>query len=134
MECNDYNVLYNAVYENDIKSLERELVGVSPDLQDEQRGHTLLQAACEEDSIDAIRFLLELGADPNYRFTMVSRVSGQIICRDSVALMHAQSVDAAKLLIRFGADVSVTDGDGLSAIDWANRDSNKGLVEYLSEK
>ncbi len=129
----DENLLFNAAYGDDCSAIEAGVKnGLDPDFTHPRSGHTPLQAACETDSLGAIDTLLKLEANPNKKFTKVSRVDGRVICKDSVALMHVLSVAAAKLLIEFGADPAEKDGDGLTAVDWALKDNNDELVQFLS--
>lgn len=107
--------------------------GVSPDAPHPKAGHTPLQVACEADAVEAIRKLLELGADPNKRFTKISMVDGHVISKDSVPLMHVKSTAAAEMLIRFGARLDIKDGKGYRPLDWARSDGNAPLVEFLSK-
>jgi ankyrin repeat protein len=120
-----------AAAENDVTTLQKFVEGgTSPDLIHPISGHSLLQIACETNSLCSIEFLLKQGANPNKKFTRVSRVSGTAMCKDATALMYVESVEAAKLLIEAGAEVTLKDSYGKSAIDWAKEDGLVPLVSY----
>lgn len=126
--------IYKAVFENDVE-LTRVCVldaGIHPNMRSATSGHTPLQVACEANSLDAMEELLKLGADPNFRFTKKSVIDGHIIgAEDGVALMHVNSVAAADILIRYGADADLMDKNGLTAKDWAARYKNADLVAFF---
>lgn len=128
----DENSIFEAAFNNDSQRI-TELVSLGVDANNvhSKSGHTPLQVACEANSLEAIVALLECGADPNKKFTKVSRIDGRVICSESVALMHVLSVQAAATLLKFGANPSIRDGDGRSAIDWAIFDKNDDLVVFL---
>lgn len=131
---NDENLPFNAAYMNDVESLRLAFEsGLNLNQPHPRSGHTPLQAACETDAIDAINYLLKVcNVDPNFRFTKVSRVDGHTICNKCTALMQVRSLEAAELLLLSGADASLLDGDGLSAIDWAKERELEDVVEILS--
>lgn len=131
----DENTIFKAAYENDIDTLKQAFeVGFSIQTPHPRSGHTPLQAACETNATKAIKLLLELGADPNGRFTKVSRVDGHVICNNSVPLLEVRSVEAAKILLENGADIKLTDGNGLSASDWATKRKLGELSLYLNSR
>lgn len=94
-----------------------ELVHKGADLNyvDPYVGRTPLYAACISDRVRTIEALLSHGADPNKRFSYRSPVSGSVEA-DVTAIMYAVSPEAASALIRAGADVSVTDGNGTTPL------------------
>jgi len=123
----------SAAYSNDVQKL-RALIesGASPNLVHPVGGNSLLQAACAGNALDAMRYLLESGAEPDQHITQISRVSGHTICKDATALMYVQSIEAAKLLIEFGADPHIVDGDGKSPKDWAKSRDLAELEEFFA--
>ena len=122
------NLPFNAAYKDDSEELIRAFrLGVDFSKCHPRSGHTPLQAACEVNALGAIKTLLEkIGVDPNARFTKVSRVDGHVICGNCTALMEVRSVEAASILLSFGADSSLLDENGLSASDYAEE---RGLLD-----
>lgn len=134
MTKDDVNRLFGSVFRNDRKSVELCAEdNLDLNMEHPASGQTPLQTACEVDALASIEALLQCGADPNRRFTKISRVDGRVICSNSVALMHVTSVEAAELLLRFGADSTIKDDASLTAVDWAKHDSNFQLAEYLEK-
>lgn len=129
------NTIFEAAYDNDVNLIVKCInqYKIDPNFIHPRSGHTPLQAACETNAVDAIEELLKQGANPNLRFTKVSRIDGHIICADSVALIHVESIQAASLLIKYGAIVDISDKEGLTPIAWAAQLGNTELVEYLKE-
>jgi ankyrin repeat protein len=72
------------------------------------KGATLLHVAAEYGDLDAIRLLLDLGADVNARATVdESGVGGQTPIFHAVTQFRDAGIPAAQLLIERGADLSV---------------------------
>jgi ankyrin repeat protein len=129
------NEAFKAAYENNVAELKKEVdKGISINCVHPSGKSSLLQAACESDAIQVLQYLLELGADPNQRISKISRIDGRVILNNGVALMYAQSVEAAELLIEYGANIEIKDGDGNSVIEWAKEFENQDLVQYYLEK
>ena len=125
------NEAFKAAYENNVADLKKEIdKGISVNCIHPLGKYSLLQAACESDAIQVLQYLLELGADPNQRISKISRIDGRVILDNGVALMYAQSVEAAKLLVEHGANIEIKDGKGNRVIDWAEEFENKDLVKY----
>lgn len=124
--------LLSAAINNDSEKI-RSLVGegVDPN-QSGPFGIFALRNACEslDAKLDALKALLDVGADPNRRFTYTSRVRKRVE-KDVVALMYASNVDAAKLLVEYGADVDVQDAQGTTTLMRAAFWSKLELVEYF---
>ena len=76
----------------------------NPNFQDNE-GTSYLHMACQVHSLEAIRILLELGADPNlddnYMSCPVSRALGR---------KNNNNKDLLKLLLEYGLDLNKTEG------------------------
>lgn len=132
MMKDDISRLFGSVFRNDANGVELcANENFDLDMINPASGETPLQAACEGNALASIEALLKLGADPNKRFTKISRVDGRVICSNSVALMHITSIEAASLLLRYGADTTIKDDSGLTATDWARHDSQFEIADYL---
>ncbi|MBU2984049.1 ankyrin repeat domain-containing protein [Saccharophagus degradans] len=132
----DENFPFEAAYKNDSNGLiQASRFGLDLNKGHPRSGHTPLQAACEVNALEAIETLLDkICVDPNARFTKISRVDGHLICDNSTALMEVRSLEAAKLLVSFGADVSLEDNNGWSAEDWAEDRDLVEVKEFLSNQ
>ena len=126
---NDY---FQAVYAGDISLVKEgiESKKIDPNLMHPQGGHTLLQMACQKNQIPTLKLLLELGADPNYKFTRTD-VGGRVIEKNSVALSSAKSKEAVFALLDAGADINVIDGFGYTPLVWAAKSRNVEVVQTL---
>lgn len=130
----DENTLFNAAYDDDAELIVSGICGgLDPNAPHPRSGHTPLQAACEADSLRAIKALLDNGADAGKRFTKISRVDGRIICKDCVALMQVQSADGAKILLEHGANIHEVDAYGWTALSHAADRHIVDLFQYLIE-
>jgi ankyrin repeat protein len=128
------NELFNLAYRNDVKGLVNAIeAGADPNLMHSRSGHTPLQAATQVDAIEAIKVLLQLGADPNKRFTWMSRVTNRVL-RGRVALMYACSRSAVNALVAGGASVDLADAEGRTAlacsIEAANLQAFQALLAH----
>jgi ankyrin repeat protein len=127
------NALFGAAYRNDVDALAREIrAGADPNVQHPRAGTLPLQLACEANALDAIRFLLENGANPSLSFSRQSRVDGRWFL-NWTPLMFALSVAAADLMVQAGANLEAQDGQGWTALVHAIRGKDAALVNYFLE-
>lgn len=125
--------LFAAAYGNDVEALAREIrAGADPNAQHPPAGTVPLQLACEANALDAIRFLLENGANPSLSFSRQSRVDGRWFL-NWTPLMFALSVEAADLMVHAGADLEAQDGQGWTALVHAIRGKDVPLVSFFLE-
>ena len=123
--------LFELAFANDAIGIRRELEeGADVAQVHEQAGHTALQIATVSSSLDAVKALLEAGADPNQRFSKRSLVSGTTHA-DQVALMYASDVGIIALLHSAGAILNAVDSSGATALSFAVKRCDPVAVELL---
>jgi ankyrin repeat protein len=111
--------LFELAFSNDAEGLRRELdAGANVAQIHDQAGHTALQVATVSSSLEAVKTLLDLGANPNQRFSKRSLVSGSVHA-DQVALMYASHAGIIALLRSAGADLDSIDSRGRTALSIA---------------
>ena len=93
------------------------------DAPDRGAGDTLLQRAAYWGMENAVRKLLETGANPGER-----DVTGETPLHKAARRGHANSVRA---LIESGADVNEMDGYGMSSLHWVALNGRTDLAELL---
>jgi ankyrin repeat protein len=106
--------------------------GIDPNYVDPAVGNSALYNATYCDQVDAMKLLLDRGADPNLPLNYHSPVDNRWE-RHVVVLMYARSLEAAKTLIMAGADVNATDELGRSPLICAVRRGNEAIVTALLE-
>lgn len=96
-------------------------------------GSSLLLSACGMDDFEIVKELVSLGSDINQRIDRISPISGKVIEKNITALMYVESVKVAKFLVENGADPSLKDSAGKTALEYTidlNPD-NVELAKYL---
>jgi ankyrin repeat protein len=112
----DENTLFRFAFSDDPTGIEQAIrAGADPNAVHPRGGHTPLQVAAQEDSTKALGALLAGGADPNLRFTWVSRVDGRVF-PGRVALMYAASGNVVERLVSSGAALDAADQSGWTAV------------------
>lgn len=118
-------------------------LGLPPNASD-SNGFTFLHAACGYGRLEVIRWLIGLNTD-----AVVIDINAKDGDGDT-PLHHCDDVDSAKILIEVGADDTITNNDGKTALqvkeeeveegdeeddsEDEDRTQLKGLVEYLKYK
>jgi ankyrin repeat protein len=91
-------------------------------------GYSALRSAVET-SVPAIaRMLLRRGADPNERYNPPR--SERLLHRT----VYHDSIDVARVLLEFGADVDPRDDNGLTPLHMAARDGNVEMIRLLLDR
>ncbi|HKY21851.1 MAG TPA: ankyrin repeat domain-containing protein [Vicinamibacterales bacterium] len=120
------DAFYAAIRANDLSKLRSMLTpGANPNVADPRGGATPLMYAAAIGSIDAMKLLLDQGADANLKSS-----SG------ATALMWAVTdIDKVRLLLDRGADVKAASQRGRTALHLASRsDSSEAIVRLLMSK
>jgi len=99
--------------------------GASPTATD-KRGRTPLMAAVQSHKPEAIRFLIDNGADVNAR----DQLQGTALVR---AAGSFGDLDSVQVLLSAGAEVNVQDKNGMTPLMWAARWGDAPRVEALVE-
>lgn len=89
--------------------------------QTDDIGKTALMTAAQFDRKEALRLLLEKGADPN---VTTKKTTGDLRFNARTALMYAAenaSQETVDLLLQYGANVGAKDSEGRSVQDYAQR-------------
>ena len=149
--------LINAAYRDKISCLEILLVnGADPDIKDEWRGHgqTALMYAAEKNYPDVIAELLLKRADKkilNNAGKSATQLAQENNCQDAVKLLEAwgdqealnqEIMKAARQgrgrlvsgLLRAGADIETTDGNGGTGIDIAIKNGHREAAEAFLDQ
>lgn len=129
----DENVLFTLAFRNDASGIGEAIrTGADPNAIHPRGGHTPLQIAAQAGSTQALDALLSGGADPNRRFTWVSRVDGRVL-PSRVALMYAASDSVVRRLVSAGAEVNAADKSGWTplacAIETMNVEAFQALLD-----
>ena len=93
--------------------------------------HPPLYYATKNKHTNAMRLLLECGADPNY----IDMISENSINESLLHLAVSNgNVDSVQLLIDYGADIHVCDRFGNSLFDYAAHYGHIDMLEFLISK
>lgn len=90
----------------------------------EQKPYSLFAISIRSKSIKVLQDLISTKADVNK------------ICDDKSPLMYAAKygeLEAAKVLVKAGADVGLKNREGKTALDYARKYEKKELIDYLSK-
>ena len=107
--------------------------GVDPNSADEDRT-TALMAAAFAGQADAVRELLEAGADLNAQdVSGMTALMNCALANGELELGETHPIfrEIVQLLLDYGADVLLTDEDGLTALDYTESYDSSDLAELL---
>jgi ankyrin repeat protein len=112
----DINAIFSAIGNDDDEFvLEAIRNGFDVNMVHPRSGMIPIILACQSDSIKCLSLFLSLGVNPNGKITRRSRVDGRMH-RDIFALRHVKSKRAVDLLVAHGADLTLVDGNGETAL------------------
>jgi uncharacterized protein len=126
-------VLYLAVVRGRENLVEKLLAkGANPNIAD-SGGATPLTEACVGANVkpNIVKMLLDKGANPN----MPENLSGAhslIWIASNKDVSSDKRIEVAKMLLAKGADKSLKDKKGRTALDWAKQSDNKDVAELLN--
>jgi ankyrin repeat protein len=104
--------------------------GADPNIADSD-GAVALAEACIGSRLNQniVKMLLDKGADVNHQEKNGATPLIYIAANNQTTAENRAAV--AKMLIDKGADKKIKDKDGRTALDWANKQGNKDLVDLL---
>lgn len=125
--------LKNACVENNVPEIIRALKHGSVDINCRLLGNwTALMHAGFNGSVDAIKYLMENGADPQVQFDCHNVVMCVCDCSNNVSEINL--LNCLKLVANFDViDINITDRSGLTALMYACSNGFLKLVEFLVE-
>jgi ankyrin repeat protein len=98
-----------------------------PTLSFESRlGLTALSVACTHDRLQAVSELLVRGSPINQQSVLTGKSALMLAC-------EVGKINAAKLLVRHGADVNLKDQQGCTAIELATQNRHYEVSDYLQQ-
>ena len=92
-----------------------------------ENGLTPLHLAADQGDLELARFLLEAGAN---RAVATSKTDGGYIPLHTAA--YYGHLDMVRLLVE-GADPTICDSSGKTALDWAQENNHEDVIQFLSE-
>lgn len=118
-------MLLDAAYEDDFERL-KVLAEVADINARDEIGYNALMRSVECGNLEAVKFLIEKGAD-------VDCADKDGITATMIAASYSE-IEIVKLLVEKGAEINVVDDFDKSALDYAKKNNNQGIVEFLKGK
>ena len=99
----------------------------NPNFQDDN-GFSYLHRACQAHYVDAIKILLELGADPN-----INDMRGTSPISEAIGMINENNAEILEIMLKYGLDLEKMEGDMtlkemIESFD--NDEMNKILKKY----
>lgn len=99
----------------------------NPNFQDDN-GFSYLHRACQTHYVDAIKILLELGADPN-----INDMRGSSPISEAIGMINENNAEILEIMLKYGLDLEKMEGDMtlkemIESFD--NDEMNKILKKY----
>ena len=119
------HAILNASYRGD-EQMVREIIatGVNKDVRD-SLGATALHVSLFQQNLIVVKILLDNGFDPNARATK----TGNTPLHYAVSI---NNVDAARMLIQYGAISTIKNNEGRTALDQAKAEGKNAMVQIFS--
>jgi len=128
---NPVDGLFKAASKNDKAAVRKAIEGgFDPNSPSPKSNRLLLQTACQFNSIETVRVLLDMGADPSLALTQISPVDGRTF-KNHVPLMCAVSIDVAKMLVEAGAELEARDEKHWTPLTYAAHAGDVERFKYL---
>ena len=129
--ANDQTVLYVAVYRNDEALIKKLLqLGADPNLADSDGALPLSEAVLGANiNIEIVKMLLDNSANPNAQEKNKATPLIYIASNSSATSITRRKV--IEMMLEKGADKSIKDEKGNTALAWAKKAGNKDAVELL---
>lgn len=122
--------LFDAIEEGDIPLL-RQLIHEGQDIEQANYGETPLIFACQQKNLEAVRVLIEAGADVNHNSNYGSPL---IYTVDNTGDDVNTALLIVKELIKAGANVSYRDEDkGMTAYEYAVEENIEDIKDFLTK-
>ena len=102
------------------------LLGHGVDINQRWKGFSLLHHEVKDGRNDAVRFMLESGADPDIRDNRVEEGSAPLH-----GAARRDRLNAAKILIEFGADINAKTASGKTPLDEVERSKKQKVKQLL---
>ena len=94
-------------------------------------GRTVLHLACEYGQLEAVKSCLEFGAKPNILSSPADLQRSPL--HVLIQKYPNNTVEITQLLLAYGGDPKLLDSGKYTALDYANRQNNKQLIQLLSK-
>ena len=95
----------------------QELINAGADINNQNKGENLLFAAIEQNNIEMLEYLLSKGLDVN-----ATNLAGETPLIQAVLFSEIhENTDIIKMLLKYGADKTIQNNQGLTASDYAFR-------------
>lgn len=92
--------------------------------EEDDKGVTALNKACQNGKLESVKTLLKLGADPNH----IAKVG---LSSPLIDAMSTGNIEIIELLLKKGVTVNQVDEQGESALTWSIDNNNPKIVEML---
>lgn len=121
--------LYAAVIKGRTDLVQRLLEkGADPNIADSDGGYPLSEAAIRGDA-ELVKLLLDKGANINAQES--NKRSALIYAASNAGISSQRRQETIKNLLERGADKSIKDAEGMTALDWAKKSKNEDAVQLL---